>query len=311
MDKDNCSERVRETFGDQTTTLVAISAADQGPLFRPQILEAVDRVCEAFEDEMTDYEVAVKCLTSVPIMEARPVGGARVLVAREEFPFSPADAIHFQQLVLQLEFSRGDVVDRRLGGKVTYIHLPHASFDGVSLTSIFDAQAEAHQGVLEMTIDDGTTDPEDYTRVAQDGPSAGVLVGLYDAGEDGALKEPSHLLALERYQLAVEAEPKVVQTFTIADDIKMVRRGLHKGLPGEAFIPPARPEVSQLLLALSLAPSGNLFGPRMDSQERVGLLRINLAAMDAAQRKKLARKLDAMLARALPAGSSGFLCLDD
>jgi len=311
MDKGVCSEQVRDTFGDQNTTLVAVRAADGGPLFRPNILEAIDGVCAAFEDAMNDYEVAVKCLTSVPIMEARPVGGARVVVARDEFPMTPAEALHFQQLVLQLEFARGDVVDRAMGGRVTYIHLAHSSFEGVDLRGIFERQKTAGGGVLEMVMDDGRGSRADYVAIAQDGPSSGVLVGLYDAGEDGALKEPFHLLALERFQLAVELEPRVVQTFTVADDIKLVRRGLHKGLPGEAYIPPGRAEVSQLLLALSMAPAGNLFGPRLDSRERVGLLRINLSVMSPEQHRRLARKLDAALARSLPVGASGFLCLDD
>ena len=305
-----CGPTISEAFSDQEMALIAVQAADGGPLFRPHVLEAIDRVCAAFENVTTDDQIAIKCLTTVPIMEARPTG-AQVVVAREAFPLSAAEALHFHALLLQLEFAPGDVIDRLTGTTVSYIHLPRASLEEVDIGLLFDQQVQAETGTLEMALDDGERPIQPYIDLALDGPSSSSLLGLYDAGEDGALKEPRHLLALERFQGLAEAHPKVVQSFTIVDDIKMVRRGLHKGLPAEAYIPAKRAEVAQLLLALSLAPAGNLFGARLDSNERIGLLRLNLSAMSPEERDRIGRRLDAALSRSVEPEATAFLCLED
>jgi hypothetical protein len=215
----------------------------------------------------------------------------------------------FQALVLQLEFAFGDVIDVS-GGMVSYIHLPAPSFEDVDLRSAFDRLASVEADVLELAFDDG--DPGGtaaYRAVAGDGPSARQLVGVFDSGVDGGIKEPESLWAMERFQAAAETLAKVAQTFTIADDIKMVRRGLRKGIPSEAVIPPKRSEIAQLLLALGMAPAGNAFGPRMDSAERVALVRVNLAAMSDEVFARIGKRLDLMLGREAVAGGRAFLCL--
>ena len=162
---------------------------------------------------------------------------------------------------------------------------------------------------FQMAWDGGA--PKDaavYREIAGSGPSASYLVGLFDAGEAGALKNPESLLALERFQNNAEALPRVAQSFTIADDLKVVRRGLHRGNPAEAYIPSRRAEIAQLLLAQSMSPSAGAFGPRVDSTERVALVRINLSASSAEQRRRLERRVDRLLqAEALPGGRA-FLC---
>jgi len=308
VDRANCTQEVTDAFGDQGASVIAVRARDRGPLFRPAVLEAVDRVCQAFEDEMTDDLVAVKCLTNLPIMEGRPAG-ARVVVARDEFPMSPEQALTFQALVHQLEFAWGDVIDQG-GAAISYIHLPTQSFDGVDVRATFDQQVVAELDALEMVLDDGTIPPSEYRAIAADGPSSRYLVGLFDAGEAGGLKEPAALLAMARFQEAAEANPRVAQTFSIADDLKVVRRGLHKGNPADAIIPLRRTEVAQLLLALSMAPSASSFGPRMDTSEQVALLRVNLAAGPPEAIQRIGRRLDALLGAEAPEGGRAFLCLD-
>ena len=309
VDRASCQQEVTDAFGPQGATLVAVRPTDGGPLFRPQVLESLDRVCQAFEDEMADDLVAVKCLTNLPIMEGRPAG-TRVVIARDEFPFTSDDALWFQRLVLQLEFARGDVVDAG-GGLVGFIHLPAASFEGVDLEAIFVAQAEAEAATLELVIDQGLPEQRDaYRRIAGDGPSSRYVVGLFDSGEDGGMKEPANLQAVDRFQAAAESLPKVSQTFAITDDLKLVRRGLRKGSPAEAMIPPKRSEVAQLLLALSMSPAGSAFGPRLDSSERVALVRVNLAAMPREAETRLRRRLDQLLAREARPGGRAFLCLE-
>lgn len=309
IDREGCAQEVAAAFGDQGASVVAVRPADGGTVFRPEILGAVDDVCRAFEDRMTDDALAVRCLTSLPIMEGRPAG-TRVLVARDDLPETAEEALLLQQLVLQLEFARGDVIDDA-GGLVTFVHLPDSSFQGVDLAAVLEEQAARHEALLDLALDRGEAGERDqYRRVAGDGPSARHLVGIFDSGEKGGMKEPASLQALERFQAAAEASPKVAQTFTIADDLKLVRRGLHKGNPADAVIPLRRSEVSQLLLALSMAPGAGAFGVRLDNAERIGLVRVNLSAVPRDVEARLARRLDEALSREAPAGGRAFLCLD-
>jgi len=309
LDRDRCRQEVEEAFGEQDASLIVLRPRDHGSVFRPQILEAIDGVCQAFEDAMTDDLVSLKCITSLPIMEGRPTG-TRVVIARDEFPMSPAEASHFQLLVHQLEFSRGDVIDIA-GVQRSFIHLPHASFDGVDIAAIFEEQVSASSELLELALDDGSADrTASYRALAEGGPSSHYLVGLFDSGEAGGLKEPSALLALESFQAAAEVLPRVAQSFSIVDDLKMVRRGLHRGNPGDALIPPVRAEVAQLLLALSMAPAASAFGPRIDSEERVALVRINLASVNRESRLRIARRLDSLMQGVTPPGARGLVCVE-
>jgi len=307
MNQAACNDEILDAFGPQGSSLVVLEPRDRGPLFRPDHLAALDRICQSFEDAMVDDLVIVKCLTNLPIMEGRP-GGARVVVARDELPMELSEALHFQQLVLQLEFATGDVIDST-GGFAAFIHLPEASFEGVDLHAIFKEQAAKEAEWFQLAWDSGTQqEAVTYREVAGGGPSASYLVGLFDAGEAGALKNPESLFALERFQKAAEAHPKVAQTFTIVDDLKMVRRGLHRGNPSEAYIPTRRAEIAQLLLAQSMSPAAGAFGPRVDSTERVALVRVNLSASGPAQRARVAQRIDKLLqAEQLPQGRA-FLC---
>ncbi len=309
IDRASCTQQVTDAFGDQDMTLIAVRPVDRGLLFRPPILEALDRVCRAFEDVMTDDLISMKCLTSLPIMDARPAA-AKVVVARDELPMTVEDALAFQRLVLQLEFATGDVVDAA-GSSKAFIHLPAPSFEGVDLRAVYEEAARAEEDVLEMAFDGGGAgDLAAYRAFAGEGPSSRYFVGIFDSGVSGGIKEPANLKALERFQKAAETVGKVAQTFSVADDLKVVRRGLHRGDPTAAVIPGKRAEVAQLLLALSMAPSGNAFGPRIDSEERIALVRVNLAAVNGDPFTRIGRRLDGMLGAEAPEGGRAFLCLE-
>ncbi len=306
MDPATCSQEIRQVFGPQDWAIVALRAKDKQSLFRPEILEALDRVCAGFEDAAVDDELSVKCMTNLPIMEGRPTG-TRVVIGRDDLPMSPARAVHFGVLVGQFEFARGDIIDKATGSSTTYFHLPLSSFDGVDLVAKAAQLATQEEALLDLAMDQDGNAGGPFRRIAGNGPSFHYLVGLYDSGNDGGIKEPATLLAMERFQEVAESLPKVAQTFSIADDLKTVRRGLHRGDPAQAVIPLARGEVSQLLLALSLNQAGN-FGPRMDSAERVAVLRVNLASASAEQRRKTTRHLTSHLAAQVLPGHRAFLC---
>ena len=307
MDLANCQAELEDSFGLQDASVLVLEPRDGGPLFRPDVLEALDRVCQAFEDAMTDDLVALKCLTRLPIMETK-AAGSRVVVARDAFPMSAPEAVHFQGLVNLLEFARGDVVDVT-GSRRTFIHIPHISFEGVDLRAIYEAQAAAEAETFQMAWDGGdASDTVVYREIAGGGPSASYVVGLFDTGESGGLKNPESLKALERFQVAVEGLPRVTQSFSIADDLKMVRRGLHRGKPSEAYIPSKRAEIAQLMLAQSMAPQAEAFGPRTDSTERVALVRVNLSASTLEQRRRLERRVGKLLQAEQLQGGRAFVC---
>jgi hypothetical protein len=305
LDPATCRSEIEDAFGPQDTAVLALRPVDRGNVFRPKVLEALDRVCVAFEDAQTEPDVMTKCLTNVPVMEARP-GGARLVMPRDELPVDLPGAARIQALMLELEFAVGDVVDASLTR--SYIHLNLAMFEGVDIRSLFEAQQRA-EPALEMALDLG--DPADlpsYRKVAGAGPSAAAILGLLDTGEDGGIKEPLALAALERFQVVAEATPRVAQSFTIVDDIKITRRGLRRGNPAEAILPSRRSEVAQLLLAMSMGPAGDMFGPRIDSAQRVALVRINLMATGPEQRRRLVKRLDEALRMEAPAGSRVLIC---
>ena len=305
MDPTQCKEEVEALFGPQEEAVLVLRARDNAPVFRPQILHAIDRVCREFEDAATDTTRRVQCITNLPLMEARP-GGARMVVPRDEFPLDIAGALRIQRLLLEVEFAVGAALDPSLTR--TWIYLPRSSFAGVELRDVL-ARALAQEPLLEAVLDDNSDAARPgFRRIAGEGPSASTLVGLYDSGRDGGMKEPLHLLALERFQVRAEGFPHVTETFTLADDIKLVRRGLRKGIPAEAILPPTRTEVAQLLLALALAPGASDFGVRVDGSERVGIVRINVSALDLADRANLAARLEEILVHEAADGARAVIC---
>ncbi len=310
MTRADCRQEIDDNFGPQRSAVIAVQAQDSGSLFRSDVLESLDRVCAAFEEEALDDLRAAKCLTTVPIMYSSAMG-TRVLVAREELPFSSQQSLDFQSLVHQLEFARGDVVDPKTGTSVSYIHLPLENYSEGVIEATFELLREAEKETVLMELDSGKgrASPA-YQRLAAGGPSSAILVGLYDSGQDGGLKEPSTLFAIDRFQASAERHPRVAQSFSIADVIKLVRRGLHRGIVTEALIPLARTEVSQLLLALSMSPNAGGFGPTMDSRERVALLRVNLSAQAAELQRGTAQSVERSLERQVQPGARAYLCRD-
>ncbi len=310
MAQADCKQEIEDNFGPQRSALIAVRPTDSGPVFRSSVLESVDRVCQAFEDEASDDLRKVKCLTTVPIMYSSAMG-TRVLIARDELPFNLQESVDFQNLVLQLEFARGDVVDPATGVEVTYIHIPVENYEAGRIDSLFAEIKDKEAPWLTMELDQGSGTPSPaYERLAAGGPSSSAVLALYDSGQAGGLKEPSLLLAIERFQTNAERLPEVAQSFSIADVIKLVRRGLRRGMVSEALIPLARAEISQLLLALSMTPDDGGFGPTMDSSERVALLRVNLSAQNTQQRRATHKSLARALAAQVVPGARAHICDD-
>lgn len=306
LDAATCMEEVQGLFGPQDVAVVAVRAADGGPLFRPEVLVALDGLCRAFEDAMVDAALRPKCLTSIPLMDrGSPRGELHTI--RETEPLDLHTVARLQRLLLEVEFAVGDLVDPSLTR--TFITLPRPSYEGVDLRALTASALATAGTTLTAALDDGTPEAlAAFRRFSPDGASSSYIVGLYDSGKDGGLKEPEHLRALERFQVRAEGTPRVAETFAVTDDLKLVRRGLKKGLPHEGVLPVERSEAAQLLLALSLVPGAGDFGVRIDTAERVGLVRINLVAGEPEWKERTAARLDQILGQEAVPGARTLLC---
>ncbi len=306
MDRATCDQEIRDAFYDQDQAVVVLKPKDDGSLWRSEVLTALDQVCTGFEDAQTGWDIAVKCITSVSLMEARKGAPPSMVILRDELPLkTEAELARVKALGTSLEFAMRDTID--VEGTRAYVHLPFASFEGVDLPALVAEQLAA-QSVLEGALDLPGSEPSpEYEALAGDGPSGRSFVGLYDAGADGAIKDPVHLAVLEAFQERAEGLKHVAQSFTIVDDLKVTRQGLRGG-KAEAFsLPTSRAEAAQLLLALSMSPATKL-GPRLDGRERVGLIRVNLSPTTDEQARRTLRKLETFLAQETPEGARAFFC---
>lgn len=81
-------------------------------------------------------------------------------------------------------------------------------------------------------------------------------VEIYLKGEEGSMKEPDVLRAMERFRERVTAYQDVKKVLSLADQVKMVNRELENGKPEEYRIPESRELVAQELFLLSLSRKG-------------------------------------------------------
>jgi hypothetical protein len=308
MDRATCGDEIRDAFFRQDFGVLVLAPADEGSLWRGDVLQAVDAVCAGLEDVQTGWDISPRCITAVSLMETHKGGPPRMVILRDEFPLrGPDDERRVAGLATSLEFAIGDTVDRE--GTRTFVHLPLVSFEGVDLASTVKGLLEAQpslRGALDLPA---VPTSEAFVTLAQGGPSARGIVGLYDAGVDGGLKEPEHLAAIQRFQERAEGLRAVTQSFTIVDDLKVTRQGLRGGRPEAFSLPTSRAETAQLLLALSMSPATRL-GARIDGRERVGLLRVNMSAVADDQARRTVRKLASILAQETPDGARSLLCTD-
>lgn len=308
MDRAACSDEIRDAFFPQEHAVLVLVPKDRGSLWRSEVLEAIDGICLEIEDAQTGWDISPRCITAVPLIEPRTGAPPRMVVLRDEFPLNtPAALDRARALATSLEFALGDTLDA--AGTRVFVHLPLVSFEGLDVSSLTDLLLADHPS-LDGAIDlPGTPSSDTFRALVGDGPTARGVVGLYDAGVDGGLKEPDHLAAIQRFQDKAEGLKLVAQSFSVVDDLKVTRQGLRGGKDEAFSLPASRTEAAQLLLALSMSPATAL-GPRIDGRERVGLLRVNLRQVSDEQATRIVRKLEAFLAQETLQGARAFLCTE-
>ncbi len=81
-------------------------------------------------------------------------------------------------------------------------------------------------------------------------------VELYLKGDEGSMKDPTVLRAMERFRDTVMKDDHVKKVLSLADQVKMINRELHGGDQSEYRIPDSRNLVAQELFLLSLSRKG-------------------------------------------------------
>ena len=121
------------------------------------------------------------------------------------------------------------------------------------------------------------------------------LYVLIEGDEEGAIKEPRVLSAMEATQRFLEAQPHVGKTLSLADFIRRMNRAMHADDPGHDRIPESRDLVAQYLLAYSLSGDLEDLESYVDDRYRAANILVLLKTDSTAYTQELISKLSAAL----------------
>jgi len=121
------------------------------------------------------------------------------------------------------------------------------------------------------------------------------LYVLIEGDEEGAIKEPRVLSAMEATQRFLEAQPHVGKTLSLADFIRRMNRAMHADDPGHDRIPESRDLVAQYLLAYSLSGDLEDLESYVDDRYRAANILVLLKTDSTAYTQELISKLSAVL----------------
>ncbi len=308
LDDAGCAARLADLFGDQSAYVVAVRPAVPAPLFTPEFLGTVNEITAAFEAAETAHAWAVRSLTTMPLIRPGP-RGADLVTLREEMPLDEAGAAEAHALVTSLPFTVGDLVNA--GETALFIHVPRANVEGVDVDALVD---DLRRRFVEraMIAVHGTprAAPMHYREVAGRGPSSDALLVSFTVcdGAEITLQDPAFLAALVAAQRRIEALPGVAGTYSLADDLMMTRRVLHRGDPGAFALPARRAEAAQLLLMYQMSGHAAEFGARISAGGDVAVMRVALTALDDEERAAALERVARAMAVGFPDGVEVDLC---
>ncbi len=121
------------------------------------------------------------------------------------------------------------------------------------------------------------------------------LYVLIEGGEDGAIKDPRVLSAMDATQRLLEAQPHVGKTLSLADFIRRMNRAMHADDPGYDRIPESRDLVAQYLLAYSLSGDLDELDSYVDDRYRSANILVLLKTDSTAYTQELIGKLKTAL----------------
>jgi hypothetical protein len=121
------------------------------------------------------------------------------------------------------------------------------------------------------------------------------LYVLIEGRQDGAIKDPRVLNAMEATQRFVEGQPHVGKTLSLADFIRRMNRAMHADDPDYDRIPESRELVAQYLLAYSLSGDLEDLDSYVDGQYRSANILILLKTDSTAYTQELISRLKTVL----------------
>ena len=308
MPEDDCLGWIEEQFGPQRSYVVALHPMAGNSIFKPDLLDAVDYVAARLEDAQTDYVLAVRSITTAPLLVPSP-SGVKMERIRDGLPVDQVGAHRYQGLLMSYEFAIGDVLDAT--ASTTYIHLPRDNYVGVDLDALVE-EIRAEVADRLMIAIDGTADADRsmYKEVAGFGPSADSAWVVFDSEDKGAMKTPAFLRALQLFQSKVESQPTTAGTYSVAEDVKLVRRATHKGDPAAYILPTKQVEITQLLMMYQLSGNAADFGERLTSDGRMTVVRVHLPVLRDGGRTRTARQIRQYAREGFPLGVHAGVCLE-
>jgi len=118
---------------------------------------------------------------------------------------------------------------------------------------------------------------------------------LIEGGDEGAIKDPKILSAMDATQRFLESQPHVGKTLSLADFIRRLNRAMHADEPGYDRIPESRELVAQYLLAYSLSGDLEDLDSYVDDRYRSANILVLLKTDSTAYTQELISKLKAVL----------------
>lgn len=118
---------------------------------------------------------------------------------------------------------------------------------------------------------------------------------LIEGGEEGAIKDPKVLSAMEATQRFLETQPHVGKTLSLADFVRRMNRAMHADEPGYDRIPESRELVAQYLLAYSLSGDLEDLDSYVDDRYRSANILVLLKTDSTAYTQELISKLKTVL----------------
>ncbi len=334
-----CLESMTEVFGAQRFHTLALRPLAGETVFTPDLLAAVDRVTARLEAEQSARTLAIRSITTLPLMEPGPLG-AKMTTMREELPADTPAAARLRALLFSYDFAVGDVIDP--AGKVAFLQLPADNFVGVDLDAVVEAlrPGEAEHLILAL---DGTpgADPDLYAEVAgaelappprwgggrgggpgggggPPGPGAGGGAGAgpgatggwvaFRGEEPGAVVTPEFLRALQGFAARTRALPAIAGAYSVVDDLRLTRRAVHKGDPGAAVLAAKQSEINQLIMLFELSGNAEDFGARLAADGQATVVRFGLAAGGPPDRDALLHRIQHYAGEGFPDGVTGTVC---
>ena len=308
MPGEGCLEWIEDRFGPQRFYVVALHPMAGNTIFTPEHLDTIDLVTARLEDAQTDYVLAVRSITTAPLIVPSPTG-LEIERIRDNLPVDLPNAHRYQGILMSYEFAVGDSLDAV--GSTTFIHLPRDNYAGVDLDAVVDGiRAEIADKMMIAIHGTPDADPSLYRDVASRGPGADSAWVVLSGEDKGAVKTPMFLRGLQMLQVRLETLPTVSSTYGVAEDVMLARRATHKGDPAAFLLPAKQAEINQLLMMFQLSGNAADYGERITTDGRTTLLRLQMPVMKDGPRARAVRQIERYVREGFPVGVSAAVCAE-